>query len=334
MHVRALRPSFIALAGLVLALPAIVGAQSFGIGSGDPFSLSVNPQNPAPYGQVTLSAVSASLNLANATMTVSVGGKEIYRGNVQPVKVTLGGTGVLTSVTVAISVNGATYRKTLSLRPQDVVLVAEPISSAPVLYPGKPLVPLEGTVRVVAMANLKGANGKTLDPNALSYAWTVDGAQIANVSGIGKEAIVVASPLQYRDRTVSVTVESQDGNLVGGASLSLTAQAPTLRLYENDPLLGILYDHALSGGYTVTGAETSLYAAPFSFPSVNGAPALQWFLNGAPAQTGNSITLRPTGSGEGSASLSLVASSGDFVNATANLPLSFGAKSGGNLFGL
>ena len=334
MHVRALRQAFIALSGLVLVLPAAATAQSFGTGGVDSFSLSTSPQNPAPYSQVTLSALSTSLNLANATMTVSVGGAETYRGNVQPVNITLGGAGVLTNVRVTISANGATYSKTLSLRPQDVVLIAEPISSAPVLYPGKPLVPLEGTVRVVAMANLRSANGKTLDPNTLSYAWTVDGAQIASVSGIGKEAIIVASPLQYRDRAVSVIVESQDGNLVGGASLSFTAQMPTVRLYENDPLLGILYDHALSGGYTVTGAETSLYAAPFSFPSENGAPALQWFLNGAPAQTGNFITLRPTGSGEGSASLSLVASSGDFVNATANLPLSFGTKSNGNIFGL
>ena len=103
---------------------------------------------------------------------------------------------------------------------------------------------------------------------------------------------------------------------------------------ENDSLLGIRYDRALSNHYAIAGAESTLYAAPFSFPTTNGVPLLQWFLNGATAQTGNSITLRPTGSGEGDASLSLVASAGAYTTATANLSLSFGSKPGSNFFGL
>ncbi len=222
----------------------------------------------------------------------------------------------------------------LVIQPQDVSLIAEPVASAPVLYPGKPLVPLEGTARIVAVASFKDAGGKTLDPATLSYAWTVDGAQIANASGIGKEAIIVASPLQYRERSVSVAVQSQAGNLVGGASLSLAASSPSVRIYVNDPLLGILYDHALFGTYAVSGTETDLYAAPFSLPLSGGAPVLHWFLNGAAAQSGNAITLRPSGTGQGSASLSLTASAGTMTQATANLSLSFGAAPSSNFFGL
>jgi hypothetical protein len=184
------------------------------------------------------------------------------------------------------------------------------------------------------MANLKNAGGTSLDPGVLSYAWTVDGTQIANSSGIGKEVVIVASPMQYRVRDVSVAVRSQDGSQVGGASLSLSALEPSVRIYGNDPLLGIRFDHALSNNYAIAGAESTLYAAPFSLPTTNGTPLFQWFLNGAVAQTGSSITLRPTGSGQGSASLSLVASSGGYTTATANLSLTFGATSGSNLFGL
>ncbi len=328
------RPLRITFLGLAFFLPVLAGAQSFNVNSVDPFSLSISPQNPSPSSSVTLTALSTSLNLANATMTVFVNGKETYSGNVQPVSIPLGEAGSLTTIKAVISSGGTTYSRSVSVRPQDVVLIAEPISSAPALYPGNPLVPLEGTVRVVAMADIRNAAGKPLDPATLSYAWTVDGASISSVSGIGKEAIIVASPLQYRSRNVSVVVESQNGVFVGGASVSLTAQEPTVRIYINDPLLGILYDHTLSGGYTITGTETSLYAAPFSFPTGTGAPALQWFLNNALSQTGNLITLRPTGSGKGSASLSLVGSSGDFIKATTVLPLSFETQGSGNLFGL
>ncbi len=320
---------------LILILPISVSAQSLENSAGDaPFTVSVNPQYPAPYSQASLSFLSASLDLTNALLAVSVAGKETYRGTVQPVGITLGKAGSATNVKVTISSGGVNYTQTIFIQPQDVAIIAEPISSAPPLYPGTPLIPLEGSVRVVAVANLRDARGKTLDPSTLSYAWTVDTTQIANSSGIGKMAIMVASPLQYRARSVSVAVTSQNGSLVGGASLSLTAKEPLVRIYRNDPLLGIRFNHALSGEYPIAGAETALYAAPFSLPTAVGAPLLQWFLDGSPAQTGNAITLRPTGSGQGNASLSLVASAGNSTTATANLSLSFGAKPGFNIFGL
>ena len=328
-------PLFVVIA-VALVLPSLASAQFGGLmgGSQQAFTASINPQYPAPYSRATLSLVSSTLDLNRAVMAVSVAGKEIYRGNVQPLAIPLGATGSVTKVVVTIISAGANYSQTLSIQPQDVALIAEPISSAPPLYPGKSLVPLEGDVRMVAMANLRNAQGKVIDPATCSYAWTVDGAQIANASGIGRNSIIVASPLQYRSRDVSVEVASPDGNLVGGAEFSLIPVEPTVRIYENDPLLGIRYEHALSGTHAISTTEETLYAAPFSLPTTSGAPLVQWFLNGAMAQTGSTITLRPTGNGQGNASLSLTASAGAYTRATANLSLSFGATSGFNFFGL
>ena len=322
---------------LVLILPLAVSARSFadlGVGDTSSFSISATPQYPAPRSQVTLSFLSSSLDLTNATLDVAANGKSVYKGSVRPVAVVLGGTGSITAITATMSFGGATYEQTLRIQPQDVVLVAEPVSSAPALYPGKPFVPLEGSVRIVAMADMKNAEGSPLVPATLSYSWTVDGTRIANSSGIGKATLMVAAPLQYRARDISVAVSSQDGSLAGGASVSLTAREPVVRIYEHDPLLGIRFTRALTGTYAIKSAESTLFAAPFSFPTTRGAPLLQWFLSGSAAQTGNSITLRPTGDGQGSASLSVVASSGDYTTATANLSLLFGDTPSTNLFGL
>lgn len=322
---------------VALLLPATASAQSLGsLGnvSGEAFTLSVSPQYPAPYSQATVSLLPGSIKLTNATLTVFVGGKEIYKGSVRPASVPLGKTGSVTNVRAMISSGGVNYSKTIQIQPQDVVLVAEPISSAPPLYPGKSMVPTGGDVRVVAMASLRDAGGRASSPTKYAYAWMVDGVRIANSSGIGKSAIIVASPLQYRSRTVSIVVTSPDESLVGGSSLSLSSEEPSVRLYENDSLLGIRYDRALSGSYRISGAEITLYAAPFSFPTTGGNPFVQWFLNSSSAQTGTSITLRPTGSGKGNASLSLVASVGESITATTNLSLLFGAASGTNFFGL
>jgi hypothetical protein len=326
---------------VAIIIPSAALAQFMG-GAGDDtsaavtqsFTASISPQYPAPYSQATLLVLSSTLDLTNATMAVSVNGKGIYQGSVQSLAIPLGKAGSMTSVQVTIASNGTSSLQTLSIQPEDVALVAEPVSSAPPLYPGKPLVPLEGETRVVAVANLQDANGKAVDPSTLSYAWTVDDTQIADSSGIGKDAIMVDSPLEYRSSTVSVAVQSQDGTLVGGDTLTLTASEPSVQIYENDPLLGILFDHALSGNYAISGAEDTLYAAPFSFPTSSGAPLLQWFLNGDAAQTGNSITLRPTGSGQGTASLSLAASAGESTRADEELSLSFSAAPSNGLFGL
>ncbi|MDP2654951.1 MAG: hypothetical protein Q8P17_00050 [bacterium] len=322
---------------LSLLLPIDVSAQSLGgLGniSGEAFTLSVSPQYPAPYSQATVSILSGSVDVTNSTVTALVGGKEVYKGSARPFSVQLGKTGSVTNVKVTVVSGGASFSQTISIQPQDVVLVAEPISSAPPLYQGKPIVPIGGDVRIVAMANLRDSGGKSASPTTYSYAWTVDATRIANSSGIGKSAIIVASPLQYRSRTVSVVVTNANGSQVGGASLSLSAEQPSLRVYENDPLLGIRYDRALSGSYSITGSESTLYAAPFSLPTTGGAPFIQWFLNGSSVQTGNLITLRPTGSGQGSASLSLTASSGDLTPITTVLSLIFGDKPSSNFFGL
>lgn len=337
LYLKSMRRHILVLMVVVLLAPGISAAQALGdlqSITGSAFTLSVSPQYPAPFSQATVSTLSDALDLTNATLTASVAGKEIYKGAVRTFSVDLGKVGSITAVKVTVTAGGVSSSQTLSIQPQDVVLIAEPLSSAPPLYQGKPFVPLGGDVRVVAVADLRDASGKTSSPASYSYAWTVDGARVADSSGIGKSSIAVASPLPYRAREVSVAVKSAGGNLVGGASFSLTAQKPSARIYENDPLLGIRYERALIGSFSLSGAEATLYAAPFSLPTKNGAPAVQWFLNGAPAQTGNSITLRPTGSGRGSASLSFTASSGGAETAIANLFLSFGEKSSTNFFGL
>lgn len=323
--------------GVALFVPLIAGAQALGgLGtvSGEAFTASVRPEYPAPFSQATVSLLSDTLDLTQATLTVLVDGKETYRGAAHSFSVPLGRTGRVTTVKMTIAAGGKNYSKTASIQPQDVVLIAEPIASAPPLYPGKPLVPLEGKVRVVAVASLKDAQGKLVAPSAYAYAWTVDGVRLPNSSGVGKSAIIIDSPFQYRSRDVSVVVVG--GALVGGAALSLSASAPSVRIYESDSLLGVRFERALSGAYTINKAETTLYAAPFSLSISSGLPFLRWFLNGADAQTGPVITLRPTGSGRGAASLSLTASGGDSEAATAlaELSLNFGESSGLNLFGL
>lgn len=326
--------------GLVVAaslaftlIPGVVAAQSFL--NTEPYSVSVNPDFPAPFSQAVLTPYTGSVNLANASMTVKVDTKVIYQGNPRSFSVPLGAAGKAIRVDIVVTSNGQAYPKTITLRPQEVTLVVEPVSSAPPLYPGKPLIPLDGSVRVVAIAGLKNAAGVALDPSTLSYSWTVDATRIAASSGIGKDTILVASPLQYRSLDVSVVVQNQDGSLVGGGKVSLSPEEPTVRLYEQDPLLGVLFERALAGSFSIGDSEKTIYGFGYSLPLKGSASSQRWFLNGSAAQNGPAITIRPAGSGSGTASLSFVASAGELVTANEKLSVTFGATRGGfGIFGL
>lgn len=322
------------LALLALVTLAPLPAAAATIGSVAPFTLTMNPQYANPGGTVTLTPLSSTMDLANATFTVLVNGKQVYSGNASPANVTVGPAGAVTTIKANIISGGATYSQTLSVVPQDVSLVVEPIASAPTFYPGKSSVPYEGAVRLVALANFETAAGKPVDPSALSYSWTVDGTKDASLSGIGKSAVTVASPLQYRRRTVSVAITNSDGSLAGGASLNFSAQDPTVRLYEDDPLLGVRFDNALTGSYRIPSSEGALFAATFGFPTSTGAPSQEWFLNGGAAQAGPIITLRPTGSGQGTATLTFSAKAGLYTTASQPLLVVYGSSSNTGLFGL
>jgi hypothetical protein len=300
-----------------------------------PFTLALDPLAPRAHTEVTITPISGQIDISTATMTVTAAGKQVYSGAARPTAVTVGNVGQNTAVVVTMKVGSATYTQKLSLVPQDVSLIIEPLSSAPPLYLGKPLVPLDGSVRVVAVADLRTSSGTQLDPLSLGYTWSVDGVTALNGSGVGRRVLIVDSPLQYRARNVSVTVTSPDRLYSAAASVDFAAAEPTIRVYERHSLLGIRYDRALGGSYALPGSEGTFYAAPYSFPTaLRPVPALEWYVSDILAQAGNLITLRPTGQGAGSASVVVRGAGGPSAVSSTGFTVTYGSSGGSGFFGL
>lgn len=326
----------IAVMVVAVSMPLFAHAQFITPTITNSFSLSLSPQYPPPHSTTILSLTSSNIDLPSSIMTVSVNGSSVYSGNVKSVPISIGAPGQATTIKVDLSVGSKSYTQTLVIRPADVAFIQEPVSSAPPLYAGKPLLPSSGTVRIVAVADFKDASGKQINPASLSYTWTENDTTLQSSSGIGKNAIIVKAPLQYRNNKVSVVVRSMEGGLVGGANTAIVTSSPTVRLYVNDPLMGIRYDRALPPSYSIPGSEISLVGVPYSFAINRGLPTMSWFLNGTRAQTGSTITLRPEGQGQGKASLSFTATSANsnLETVTAPLSLTFGTAQASGLFGL
>lgn len=319
--------SFIAV--LILgALP--VQAQ---VGSSAPLYITLTPDYPRAFGQATVVVRSDTIDLYGSTITISVNGTVVERGSgVTSAVFTLGGPGTRTTVTATAVNQGRTYSVQKTISPADVALIMEPVSTNHPFYEGGALVPSEGRVRLIAIPDLRTSAGAVIPAQNLVYTWRAGNKVLQSESGIGKNVLVAASPVRYRDALITVTVTTQDQSIVAQGSTLVSPVDPIVRIYRNDPLLGPDYANALRGTVALKGAEDAFRMVPFFFSSM---PTIAWSVNGTVNETSNVITLRSTGGGAGTASINASArNSSTFQSAEAPLSVRFGEERGIGIFGL
>ncbi|MEK7601880.1 MAG: hypothetical protein AAB472_00090 [Patescibacteria group bacterium] len=322
---RHFRP-LIVLVFLCSALPA--HAQFTGV---TPLNVTINPGYPRPYETVTVTADSTVIDLSASVVTVSVNGKVVQKGSgVERVPIGIGGPGQTTTITVTATTGGKTYTKSLSVRPADVALVKEPLSTTHYFYEGGGLIAPEGRVHIVAIADMRTAAGTRIPESSLVYSWKAGDQILQEQSGIGRSVLSVTAPVRYRDAKITVTVTNLDSSIVAQASTLVAPVDPIVRIYKTDALLGTLFSHALKSPYTLTDSEESLTVVPYFF---GADPTITWTVNGQSSGGTRSITIRSTGSGAGSATVGVGAKTSDtHQSASALLSVLFGAPRSG-IFG-
>lgn len=295
-------------------------------------TLTLNPSYPRPYQTVTVIPQSSLIDLAASTVTITANGTVVAQGSgAEPAYVTVGGPGTATTVTVRAVSGGQSYTKTVTIRPADVALVTEPFSTAHPFYEGGSLVASEGRVRLVAIPDLRTSGGAPISADNLVYTWRNGEQVLQSASGIGKSVLTATAPVRYRDARITVTVTTQDRSIVAEASTLISPVDPVMRIYRNDPLLGPRFDTALPASLTLAGSEETFRAVPYHFSE---APAISWEVNDVPSDTDRDITVRPTGSGSGSAVLSASAKIASSLQAAeASMRVRFGEGGGLGLFG-
>lgn len=298
----------------------------------EPLTVTVTPDTPRPYETVTVTPGSTLVNLAAARITVTVNGTVIENGGgVQGVPVTVAGAGGTTNITVTAVVGGQTYTKKLALRPADVALVVEPVSTTHPFYLGAALTAPVGRLRIIAIPDLRTAPNTRLAASSLVYTWKWGDKVLAEQSGIGRSTFSAIAPVQYRDAQITCTVTSADGSLIATASTVISPTNAVARMYPVDSLKGPDFDHAVTGTYVMSGDEAAFRGIAYFF---GATPSLAWSVNGQSASTEQDVTVRTTGSGEGTASLSFAAKNTDTSqDASSALSVHFGAKKATNIFG-
>lgn len=299
-------------------------AQTFGTAT---LSIVVSPQYPRPYETVVITPRSTALNLAASSVTVTANGAVVEQGSGErSVSVVMGGPGSSTIVRVTATQGGASESAEITLRPADVALVVEPLTTGHPFFDGGLLVAPEGRVRLVAMTDFRSSAGTRIAPNTLSYTWRVGNRILTEESGVGRSTLIASAPVRYRNADVSVTVSTVNDSMTGYAAAEIAPANPKAYAYRIDPLLGIDFAHALSGTVPLVGEEDSFAVVPFYFKE---DPNLAWTINGVAAGADQTLTVRTQNATAGTASIGVMASDVSGESASASFGVSFKGSSSG-----
>ncbi len=298
---------------IVAGIAGTASAQVGGIGDvSNNVSLSILPAAPLPGGSATVTVTSYLLDLDRANFTWFLNGvKKTNAVGAKQFSFTTAKAGGITTVGVSIqTADGATISKSISIQPAEVNLAFEANSTVHPFYKGKALFPSQGVIKFVALPNLVDQSGNAISSNKLIYKWTLNREIQGSLSGFGKDTFSYVGTILGESLDVKVEASSLDGSQIAQTELVVSPIQPRVLLYENNPLFGVMYEKALSDGFSFIGGDVKILATPFYF-NKNALLSYLWTLNGDILQNeqGANINLHQGGEA-GTSAISLEVSDG------------------------
>lgn len=282
------------------------------IGIDEQVSIEQVPKIPKPGESVSFRITAYTTNLNKAKITWSQDGKIILSqmGAVTNI-VTAPQSGGKSTITITIQKEGGgTLTKTVVLNPADVDLIYEAQTYAHPFFKGKRIFSSEAVVTYIAIPNFV-VGGRKIADSDLVYTWKVNGTAQQNASGYGKNTFTVKGQLIERPATITVDVSAVNSNMVATQSINIRSSQPEVVVYENNPILGVVYEKAILGTFLLERPQVDFEAIPYFFSAANkddGQIAYKWSINGSQVTTKtpneNYLLLRNDKNAEGRAMIS------------------------------
>ena len=267
-------------------------------GSTEDITLKTNPEIPIPNEILSLNLDSYLIDLGTSEIIW-------YKNDVLQNKgygersfsFVVGRPGSSDSITAVISTqNGKIFTKNFVIRPAEVDLIWESNSSTPPFYKGKALVPKQSIVKIVAVPNIIDLEGRRIDPKNLIYKWKKNWEVLGSLSGFGKNIYLFDSSKTFRDNIITVDVQTLDGKFRATKSIKLSFCQPKIIFYKDAPLLGIMFENAITDKFKLKEDEVTFFAQPFFFSKsdIFNNLELEWFMNGKKIKKslGNILTFK------------------------------------------
>ena len=274
-------------------------------------TLTVTPTYPKANESVFVKVESFSIDLNRAGISWFINGAlEQAREGGTNFQFTAPPIGKAATIDVTAEIpNGVTEQTRVTIRPADAQLIWQAHTYAPSFYAGKKFPAVGSDISIEAVPNFIAENGRQLSASDLIYTWYVNGTIAQSLSGKGRSSATVSQTKPVQTLPVEVLVESADQLLSHKTRILIPMKNPEVLVYENNPLLGMLFNTTIKNTYRLAAEETKFTAFSF-FMSLSGRNdahiSYLWKLDGTAIALGDdrsSITVNHSGDGSGVAKI-------------------------------
>lgn len=266
-------------------------------------NVSINPNNPRPYEDVTISISSYSTDLNKASISWQSGNGNPLSGiGKTSYTIKTGDADISISITIDIrpANSMSTITKQIFITPSEMDIMWEAVDGyTPPFYKGKSL-PVSGSlIKVVAIPS---SNTIKTGSGSITYTWKNSDSVVEEASGYNKNSYVFKNSLFDNTNNISVTASSVSGNYDAEKDIEIPVYKPKIVFYKKSPTEGILYDNALENNSFLSENEMTIVAEPY-FLSLKGNEdkfTYTWQINGKNIETPTKkteLTIRPTSRG-------------------------------------
>lgn len=191
----------------------------------------------------------------------------------------------------------------------------------PPFYEGRSLWGRQSVITFTAIPHIFNSSGRELPAGSLIYRWSKDGTILGNVSGVGVNTLSVPDSVLGIPAEIHVDIMTDEDTVAASDGLALSAIAPSVLVYENNPLLGYLFNHESSQNIVMTSQEIALSAFPLFFSTATKNTSrinYSWTSAGATAQTGENVVYRTADNASGSISIHISADAPSILTQSAD----------------
>lgn len=239
--------------------------------------LTLSPEHPEPGALVRVTATTIGADRDQLYFTWLVDDEVVQEGRGRAaLDVTAPELG--DSLRVRLVADGAERSPSITIRPARVTLEWEAETSHPPFFIGRPLVGGQGTVRVEAIAEFIGPQGR-VPLSDIRFTWRMNGRAVSGASGYGADHLVTRTQFFNEPFTISVIAETRGGQR---AAQSVTVDPVSLDfvVYEESPLGGSI-PRDITSAFPFVSSEVAFMVYPL-YASRPESLTYSWSLNGAP----------------------------------------------------
>ena len=208
------------------------------------------------------------------------------------------------------------YLLPITSHAQEIDLLWQGDVYTPPFYEGRALWTNQSEITLYAVPHIPNPIGGEFSSTELVYKWWKNSTVLGTANGIGKNSITFTGSIIDRPQSIKIEILSKDGALLASATREFSPIVPSLLIYENNPLYGIMFNREVGSSYKMRGSEITLVAIPLFFSSFERDPEFlkySWRTNAGGSKTSNSVTYRIPENTSGSSRVNIRVSNEDRI---------------------